>query len=252
MLQIGIVILLTIFILKGFFSFEIGRDDNSKSTDELRHEFQRKDILLLLLFFFLIPTFTVGLTIFFGYLSNWSLTNDDGIVHLIKPNTGTWILIGMLSALGCTIFAIFKIVKWVFKSKELDYWNYYNRKYGYRASRLLKYLGIFVIIISSILVCLNLNFYIKFKENKIEINQVDSFKSIEYGFEEIAKIIHYQKTIAPNGNIVDKPHYAIVFNDGFKWKTNDKLRTPQVNDDEIFRFLLEKTALKLDEKEIDQ
>jgi hypothetical protein len=97
-----------------------------------------------------------------------------------------------------------------------------------------------------------LSSYVKFKETKIEIIQFDSFKQKEYGLENIAKIIHYQKSIAPNGNIVEKPHYAIVFNDNYEWRTNDNLRTPNINDDKIFTFLTERTGLKIEDIEINQ
>ncbi len=252
MIQIGIIIVLTVFVLKGLFSFRLEKDDYSKSTDELRTEFQRKDFLLLFLFFILLPSFTVGLTILFDWLSDWSTSNDKSILHIIKPNIGTWIVMAMMSSLGYAVCSIFKISKWIFKTNESNYWTYYNRKYGFKATRLLKYLGIILVIFSSTLVCLNLNSYVKFKETKIEINEFKSFKPTEYKLESITKIIHFQKTVAPNGNIVQKPHYAIVFNDNYAWRTNDNLRTPNINDDKIFSFLTEKTGLKIEEIEIDQ
>lgn len=252
MIQIGIIVLLTVFVLKGLFSFRLEKDDCSKSTDELRTEFQRKDFLLLFLFFVLLPSFTVGLTILFDWLSDWSISNDKSIIHIIKPNMGTWIVMAMMSSLGYAVYAIFKISKWIFKSNESNYWTYYNRKYGFKATGLLKYLGIILVLCSSILVCLNLNSYLKFKDTKIEINQFKSLKQTEYGLESITKIIHFQKTIAPNGKIVQKPHYAIFFSDNYEWRTNDNLRTPNINDDKIFSFLTEKTGLEIEEIEIDQ
>ena len=252
MIQIGIVILLTVFVLKGLFSFRLEKDDYSKSTDELRTEFQRKDILLLFLFFVLLPSFTVGLTILFDWLSDWSTSNDKSIIHIIKPNMGTWIVMAMMSSLGYAVYAIFKISKWIFKRNESKYWTYYNRKYGFKVTGLLKYLGIILVLFSSILVCLNLNSYVKFKDNKIEINQFKSLTQTEYELESITKIIHFQKTITPNGEIVQKSHYAIFFNDNYEWRTNDNLRTPNINDDKIFSFLTEKTGLEIEEIEIDQ
>ena len=252
MIQIAIVIFLTVFVLIELFSFKIRKDDYSKSTDDLRYEYRSKDFLILLLFFILVPTFTVGLTILFDWLSNWSVANDESIIYIIKPNMGTWIIMALMSSIGYAVVAIFKIVKVIFKDKESEYWTYYNRKYGFKATGLLKYLGIIMVLGSSTLVCLNLNSYVKFKDNKIEINQFKEFKQVDYKIESIAKIIHYQKTIAPNGNIVSKPHYAIVFNDNFKWRTNDNLRTPHINDDKIFSFLIEKTGLEIEKIEIDQ
>lgn len=251
MIQSGIVIILTFFILKELYSMKIGKDDFSKSTDELRKEFQKRDFLLLFLFFILIPVFTVVLTSLYNWLSNWSIADDHTIIFIIKPNIGTWIVIAMMSSLGYAVFAIVKTAKLIFKADESNYWVYYNRKYGFKATRLLKYLGITLISFSSIMVILSLNTFVKFKESKIEINQFESLKSTEYDLEAITKIIFYQKTIAPNGNVVDKPHYAVLFNDGFKWRTTDGLRTPGSNDSEIFTFLSEKTGKEIEVIEIE-
>lgn len=251
MIQIGVIIVLTVFVLKGLFSFKLEKDNYSKSIDELRTEFQRKDFILLFLFLLLLPLFTVGLTVLFDWLSDWSISNDKSVIHIIKPNMGTWIVMAMMSSLGYAAFSIFKIAKLIFKTNESNYWIYYNRKYGFKATGLLKYLGIVLVFGSSILVCLNLNSYVKFKGNKIEINQLKSFNPTVYEIESITKIIHFQKTIATNGNIVQKPHYAIVFDDNYEWRTNDNLRTPSIDDDKIFSFLTKETGLKIEEIEID-
>ncbi len=252
MIQIGIIILLTLFVLKELFSFKFDKDDYSITTEELRDEFGRKHLLLLLLFFILLPTIAIGLAIFFNSLSTWSFANDKAIIHLIKTNKVSWFGMAVMSTLGCVVLAMFKISKWIFKSNKSKYWFYYNRIHGSYASGLLKYLGILLVLTSSILVCLHLNSFVKFKEGTIEINQLSFLKMVEYDYDSITKIIQYQKTVAPNGNIVEQAHYAIVFNDNFEWRTNDDLRFPVKNDNAVFSFLIEKTGLKLNEIEIDQ
>jgi hypothetical protein len=58
----------------------------------------------------------------------------------------TWIVMAMMSSLGSAVYAIFKISKLMFKTNESIYWTYYNRKYGFKASTLLKYLGIILVL----------------------------------------------------------------------------------------------------------
>jgi hypothetical protein len=115
MLQLGIVIVLCVFVVRALFGFKAAKDDDSKSTDELRAEFQRKDFLMMFLFFLLLPAFIAANTALFNFLYNWSLAGDKATVYLIKPDIGTWIVWGMMSALGfyvviqifCSFFLFF-------------------------------------------------------------------------------------------------------------------------------------------------
>ena len=252
MIQIGIVILITAFILKELFSFKTQKDDFLKSTDELRKEFKRKDIFLIILFPFLLLVVTIGLASVLDFLSNWSIQNDREIIYIIKPEMGTWIGMAMISTLGYSVFVLFKIVKWTFKSKETDYWVYYNRKYGFKATGFLKYVGILSLTVGSIWICLNLNSYAKFKEDRIEMKKFGSIKEVEYEYSSISKIIHYQNITAPNGNVVERPHYMIVFNENQKWRTIDEFRTPKHSDEQIIKLIKEKTGLVIEEHEIEQ
>jgi len=252
MIQIGIVILISVFVIKELISFKTRKDDFSKSTDELRKEFKRRDIVLIILFPLLLVAVTIGLTSFLNFLSDWSIQNDSEIIYIIKPDMGTWIGMAMISTLGYSIFVLFKLAQWIFKSKEPDYWIYYNRKYGFKATNFLKFVGILSLTVGSIWICLNLNSYTKFKDDKIEIKQFGSFQKVEYEFATISKIIHYQKIIAPNDSIVERPHYMIVFDDNFKWKTNDEFRTPKNSDEQFINLIKAKTGLEIEEQEIDQ
>ncbi len=107
MIQIGVIIVLTVFVLKGLFSFRLEKDNYSKSTEELRTEFHKNDLLLLFLFLLLLPSFTIGLTVLYNWLSDWSISTDKSIVHIIKPNIGSWIFMAMMSSLGYAVFAEF-------------------------------------------------------------------------------------------------------------------------------------------------
>jgi hypothetical protein len=251
MIQIGIIIVLTVFVLIKLFSFKLAKDDLTKSTAELRAEFQRKDFLLLFLFLILLPSFTVGFAYLFNWLANWSISDDKSVIYIIKPGMEFWFVMAMMSSLAYALYSTLKITKWIFKADERNYWIYYSRKYPYDATARLKYLGIILVLCSSILVCLNLNSYVKFKDTKIEINQFDSLKQKTYGLETITKIIHYKMAITPEGNTI-QPHYGVIFNDNFEWRTNDNRRTPDINDDKIFSFLSAKTGLEIEEMENDQ
>jgi len=50
---------------------------------------------------------------------------------------------------------------------------------------------------------------------------------------------------------VDKPYYAITFNDNTVWSTIEELRSPTKNDEEMIKFISEKTNIEIAELEID-
>jgi len=252
MIQIATVILLTVIAIKELLSFNIGKDDYSKTTKELSKQFWRRDILLLFLTFLFIPLFTVLLTVFFDWLSKSLTANDEGIIHIIKPEIGMWFVLALMSSLGYSVLGFLKTAKWLFKSQEMEYWIYYNRKYGYNAAIFLKKLGIMVILSFSILVCLWLNSYVKIKNDSIEINQITALFKKEYNLDSVTKIVHYERVLAPNGNVVDKPYYAIKFDDQFIWRTNSYLTPTVKNDDKIFAYLSKAANLSIEEMEIEK
>lgn len=144
------------------------------------------------------------------------------------------------------------IVRIAKKDQSSDYWAYYNSMYGFNAFGLIKYLSIAIVAASTFLIISQQNTYIKFYKDSVAINKSLELQERVYDYSDIVEILHYLKTMAPNGNIVDKPHYSIAFSDGFIWRTNDDLRTPNISDPEIINWLLEQTNLSLNELEIDE
>jgi hypothetical protein len=154
--------------------------------------------------------------------------------------------------MSTSLVLIILIVKKLKHDEEGHYWKYYNLKYGFNAAWILKYLSIIIVLFMTILTISQLNSYVMFTTDSISINKPFELTERTYPLEEISEITYYLKTVAPNGNVVDKPHYAIEFSDGFQWKTNDDLRTPNVKDVEIINWLINRTGLELSEIEIDK
>jgi hypothetical protein len=171
---------------------------------------------------------------------------------VIRPNMGTWMVLSMMLTLATSTVLVFMIVRTIKKEQTSHYWAYYNSKFGFNAFALLMYISIVIMIAVTCLIISQQNSYIKFYKDSIAINKSLELQERTYDYSDIVGITHYLKTIAPKGNIVDKPHYSIEFRDGFTWRTNDDLRTPNINDPKIFNWLLERTELRLKEVETDE
>ena len=213
--------------------------------------FKTFHIKLLFGFFLLLPANIVVLTYLLNQLSNIGFNSEPAPEFVIKPNIGTWMVISMMLTLATSTALVLMIVRTVKKEQSSNYWHYYNSKYGFNAFGLLKYLSISIVIASTFLIISQQNSYTKFYEDSVAINKSLELQERVYDYSDIVGITHYFKTIAPNGNIVDKPHYGIEFKDGFTWRTNDDLRTPNISDPKIFNWLIERTNMSLNEVEID-
>lgn len=246
LIQLGMIILLFDLIRVKF-----SKDKLLYSTEDLRKEFLKKDLQILFGFFLLVIGLTLGFSNILNWLSNKVITSND-ITFLITQGTDAWVVIAMMFSLGFATYIIFKISRLLFKDDADRYWIYYNRKYGFNASIILKYLSILLIFTSSILACMLLNTYVIFKSESIEINRFRSYKSDVYTYKSIRGITHFQKDIAPNGNVIDKPHYVIFFDNNTSWKTTYGGRTPSSSDDEIMKYLQEKTGIAIKELELNK
>ncbi|MNL54966.1 hypothetical protein D3C87_1783430 [compost metagenome] len=80
--------------------------------------------------------------------------------------------------------------------------------------------------------------------DKVKLTGFTSLESKEYPLKEIKEIVVSIKQKAPNGNVVFRPRYYIVFNDGFQWDLND-----EGDSKEFIRMLQFKTGAKVREVE---
>jgi hypothetical protein len=251
MIQSFIVLIFNASILVYLFKSN-GATGERLNLSELEDKFRTFHLKLLVGFFLLLPANIAVLTYLLDLLSNIGFNSQPLPEFVIKPNIGTWLVISMMLTLATSTSLVFLIVRTTKKKQSSEYWVYYNSKYGFNAFGLLKYLSIAIVIASTFLIVSQQNTYTNFYEDSVTINKPLELQERVYEYSDIVGITHFLKTIAPNGNIVDKPHYGIEFRDGFTWRTNDDLRTPNISDPKIFTWLLEQTNLSLNEVEIDE
>ncbi len=238
-------------LLKVLFNFK-GATKEQFDHNDLKQKFKTFDLKILVSFFILIPINIIALTYLLTQLSNFGFSTVPNLEYIIRPNAGTWIVISIILSMATSFVIIAVLVKRIKKEEEGEYWKYYNLKYGFNATWILKYLSIIIVLFMTFLTISQMNSYVKFHTDSISINKSLDVVERNYDLTDITQITHYLKTVAPNGNIVDKPHYSIEFTDGFNWRTNDDLRTPNIKDDEIFKWLISRTGLELNEVEIDK
>lgn len=76
-----------------------------------------------------------------------------------------------------------------------------------------------------------------------------SFGKRSYTFTQVRSIQERPTIIAPNGDIVHRPHFAISFEDGRVWRTIDGFRDPDpVHDRKIVTFISEQSGREIEVK----
>ncbi|BDD05500.1 hypothetical protein [Aureibacter tunicatorum] len=218
----------------------------------LTKKFKPFDIKIFVSFLVLLPLNTIIFTYLLTQLSSFGYTNKPETEFLIRPDAGTWFGIALSFSMGTSLALLILIIKKIKHEEEGQYWQYYNLKYGFNAALLVKYLTMVITIFATVFCVSQLNSFVRFNSNSISINKPFETSERSYSLKDISEITYYLKTVAPNGNIIDKPHYSIEFSDGFQWRTNDDFRTPNAKDVEIINWLINKTGLKLEEIEIDK
>ncbi|RJE72764.1 hypothetical protein [Reichenbachiella sp. MSK19-1] len=218
----------------------------------LTKKYKAFDILLLVGFLFSLPFNAVIVTLLLERLSDLELAVEPKPAFLIKQNSGTWFVIGIFSALGISTSIYILIVRLAKKKLASEYWRYYNLKYGFNASKLLKYLAIGILLVVTIFTSLTLNSNVKVFDESISINGIFDITPTKYDLNEVVEITEFEKAIAPNGKVVEKKHHSLKFTDGRTWRTTDDMRSFTKKDSTIIKYLLDRTNLVLKRAEIDE
>jgi NADH:ubiquinone oxidoreductase subunit 5 (subunit L)/multisubunit Na+/H+ antiporter MnhA subunit len=253
-ISIFLPVALMVFILWSigrFFSKRKPKSKSQRSIDELRKEFMKYDLLLLLLFFVLTPIFTYLFYNIFGTISEirFDRLKEDGI--LILPTKIMWFVPSILFGLGLSAFAVLIIQRPLFKEKHNEYSAYSSMKYGFDAEMVSKNLIKFLVILGTGFFVLAINNYTHFGKDKILISSFFQLIESNYEYEDVVAIKSVEKIVAPNGNIVEDKHFVIDFADNNNWSSRQGGVSFYEKDRETINFVLAKTGFELIHLEFD-
>ena len=102
-----------------------------------------------------------------------------------------------------------------------------NHKTGQDIPKLIRLLSIWVIYASMIWVTLFLNWYTRLEEDCIVISPFFGLVEKKYTYDRIEHLVETTHLKAPNGNLVERTRYFVLFDDGESWCHDSLLRDPQ-------------------------
>jgi hypothetical protein len=195
-------------------------------------------ILMCVAIAFLIYYFLIGMAkIYFSLMQPYDAIHTMPYLAIMIP--------AMFSAL-LTIIAISKYLSIKFYGQEnyRAFTHLTNQQYGFdneKLGRIMAKWGLIICILGYANILKTTSFLL---HDKVKLMGFLSFQFKEYPIKEIKEIVVSTKQKAPNGNVIFRPRFYIVFNDGFKWDMDDEGDTK-----EFLRMMQFKTGVAVREVE---
>ena len=161
------------------------------------------------------------------------------------------LIISLFSGMLLATLIMFTISKRLLKNDWEEYLAYTNLKYKFNYVKVSKYTIRFFAFITGLLIIAILDWYSAFGQQEIKLNGLLSISAKTYKYSDIIKIKDIERLKAPNGNIVDDPHFIVEFSDGVKWNSRDNGFANYEQDCDIIDLLTRKTNIEPIELEFD-
>lgn len=223
------------------------RPDPGKSFEQLAREYQKWEILSVLI--------SILLVALIGYLIWLMLTRIYGL-QLTQHRPGLFVIAvpAMLWVLPALFFALFiaaiplhyLYLAILGKRRYAEYIEYGDQKFRINTWKLFRYMGNFLLPICLVFTFLALNTYARVTDRAFVINPFFGLNEVTYRFVQIQSIELVRSFQAPNGDIVRNPYYVVKFDDGSEYnfhRTVTEMTFAQQQD--LANYLLEATQLNL-------
>lgn len=214
-------------------------------TAEEQKIYQRWEMGSLIPLFFFVSMLGYAWYLVLKWASDHAHSPTPTRLFLIRPSRSFWVIaalsLGAISAAGPLEW----LYRWLLGNRYHRYERYCFERVGFDSKRVLPWLSRFVIIGSVITYCAGMTSFTRFDEKGIQIGRPLTFRSTFYAYRRVSAIEDRATLQARNGNIIARPHYVIMFDDGSSWSTRQGLRDPVPELDEQIARLVEKRSGKL-------
>jgi hypothetical protein len=203
---------------------------------------------------FILITIVTGFLLFkvLQWLLDFRLSFVADQVIMVKPDANMCIVIALFSAMLLGTLISFMLGKRQLKEAWPEYLAYLNLKYKFNAIKVIKYTIGFIAVMVTLLIMSLFDNYSAFGQQQIQINPPLSLGQRSYKYSDIVRIKDVERLYAPNGNVVDDPHYIIEFADGRNWNSRDNGFENHDQNKGIIELIRSKTGLEPIKMEFDE
>jgi hypothetical protein len=218
-------------------------------TDEERRVYVRWEVGEIVPFFILAPL--LGFAWYFALKGAAGQFQHvaPGTRFLVRPTSIYW----AIPAIFLGIISPAVPIEWLYRCLLRERYRRFerdcNERMGFDGRRAFAWLAAFVAIGSSVGFVAGVTSFARFDEAGIEIGRPLSFRSKFYTYKSVTLIEHRATVRAPNGNIVQRPHFVIDFDDGTSWSCEQLLRDPEPElDARIAQLVAQKSGRRIIEQ----
>jgi len=168
------------------------------------------------------------------WLLDYKLSFISGSIFVVKSGNDMCLATSLFSGLFVATIATLMLTKRQLQENYPEYLAYCSRRFRFDAVMITKYImGIYAVAITALIIAF-FGHYTIFGKKDIKIGKPFYVDTKTYKYSNVVSIKEVERLHAPNGDIVNDPHYIIEFFDGDKWSSRDDgFETYELNTDVI-------------------
>jgi hypothetical protein len=187
---------------------------------ELKAKYRKWVNALGLLMFLTGVLFSIGLWFAMGGLARWSAHQLPPAVVTFAPITPRyWAVPALLLGLACGGMAAMWIVRRLLGARYSEFLDYWCQSSGLNSVRA----NVFVFEVCAALcvglISLGLRAHVQLTDDALVVNGIFSPSEVRYPLADIQSIETSGRFVAPNGTLVLRREYVVIFSEGRRWST---------------------------------
>ena len=188
--------------------------------EELKAKYRRWVSMLGVLMFLTGVLFSIALWFAMSALADWSARQLPSAIITFAPITPRyWAVPALLLGLVCGGMAAMWIVHWVLGRRYGEFLDYWCQSSGINSVRA----NVFVFQVCAALcvglISLGLRAHVQLMDDALVVNGIFSTSEVHYPLADIRGIETSGRFVAPNGVLVSRREYVVIFSDGRRWST---------------------------------
>lgn len=150
----------------------------------------------------------------------------------VAPDAAYWALPSIFLGIITSAVPLTAMYKLLLRDRYGEYDHYCSTRVGFSTNRVGAVLATLVIVGAGAFLLFGVRSRVDFLGDSISIRRFGHEQTV-YPYSSIRSIYSASHVRAPNGKIVHRPHYIIVFDGGDRWSTRDGLRDPKLHTDSV-------------------
>jgi len=225
-------------LFRRFFPCRVDNDAGEPLTDEERRIYRRWEVAALVPLFALTPLLGVAWYLALKGIAGLFRHDSPGTLFLIRPIPAIWLVPAMYLGILSSAFPTEWLYRLLLRDRYPRYERFCHERAGFDGKRVLLLLGGLGLAGTAIGLFVGTRTFTRFQEDGIVISRPFGLRRHFYGYGRVEAIEHRATFQAPNGKIIDRPHYVLRFNDGASWSTREGLRDPEPDRDRMIAKLV--------------